>query len=151
MLFLEMLSHARLPTKYKKIAEPSSYYVPAAKSSVEPLTWAVSARSESKLRAMLDQASQNRGEDLTGVPVILADTSDDASLEAMARRARLVLNCVGPYRFWGKPVVAACVKEGAHHIDISGESHFLESMQLRVWQIGNKVTSRPDIPLLQGN
>ena len=33
----------------------------------------------------------------------------------------MVLNCVGPYRFLGERVVSACIKEGASHIDISGE------------------------------
>ena len=31
-----------------------------------------------------------------------------------------VLNCVGPYRFYGEAVVKACVENGAHHVDISG-------------------------------
>jgi hypothetical protein len=32
------------------------------------------------------------------------------------------LNCVGPYRFYGEDVVKACVENGAHHIDISGQT-----------------------------
>ncbi len=49
----------------------------------------------------------------------------------MASRARVVLNCVGPYRFFGEQVVRACLAGGAHHVDISGEPQFLESMQLK--------------------
>ena len=53
--------------------------------------------------------------------VLVADVSDEASLLAMARSARVVLNCVGPFRYWGEPVVAACVAAGAHYLDICGE------------------------------
>ncbi len=63
--------------------------------------------------------------------VIVADVSDQSSLEAMASRARVVLNCVGPYRFYGEQVVKACLASGAHHLDISGEPQFLETMQLK--------------------
>ncbi|KAK2724007.1 hypothetical protein QYM36_002372 [Artemia franciscana] len=52
------------------------------------------------------------------------------SLEEMARQSKLVINCVGPYRFFGEPVVNACVKHACHHIDISGEPQYLERMQL---------------------
>jgi len=40
----------------------------------------------------------------------------------MARKTRLVLNCVGPYRFFGEVVVKACVENGTHHVDISGRN-----------------------------
>ncbi|NXD88854.1 SCPDL oxidoreductase, partial [Halcyon senegalensis] len=55
------------------------------------------------------------------VGVLLCDVGDAASLAAMARQTRLVLSCVGPYRFLGEPVVEACVENGASCIDISGE------------------------------
>ena len=32
------------------------------------------------------------------VPIIICDTGDDESVLAMATQARVVLNCVGPYR-----------------------------------------------------
>jgi short subunit dehydrogenase-like uncharacterized protein len=46
---------------------------------------------------------------------------DEASLNAMAKRAKVVVNCVGPYRHWGEQVVKACIENGAHHVDVSGE------------------------------
>lgn len=48
----------------------------------------------------------------------------------MASKGRVVLNCVGPYRFYGEAVVKACVENGASHVDISGEPQFMERMQL---------------------
>ncbi|NWX91104.1 SCPDL oxidoreductase, partial [Nothoprocta pentlandii] len=65
------------------------------------------------------------------VGVLLCDVGDEGSLAAMAKQTRLVLNCVGPYRFFGEPVVKACVENGASCIDISGEPQFLEGMYLK--------------------
>ena len=80
------------------------------------------------------------------VPLILCDSSDSSSLLQMAQQARIVLNCVGPYRFYGEAVVEACVEAGAHHLDISGEPQYLEKMQLKYHQVSpptSKVTKRP--------
>ena len=56
-------------------------------------------------------------------PILICDTSEDASVEAMAAQATVVLNCVGPYRFHGEQVVKACVKMATNHVDISGNSY----------------------------
>jgi len=101
----------------------------AAKES--NLSWAVAGRSEGRVRAVLDRAGKVVGSDLASTPIIVADSSDTSSLLAMAVQAKVVLNCVGPYRFYGEPVVEACVEAGAHHVDISGEPQFLEKMQLK--------------------
>lgn len=50
---------------------------------------------------------------------------------AMARRARLIVNAVGPFRFFGESVVQASIAGGCHYIDISGEPEFIEAMELR--------------------
>uniref|UniRef100_A0A2K5C0F1 Saccharopine dehydrogenase-like oxidoreductase n=1 Tax=Aotus nancymaae TaxID=37293 RepID=A0A2K5C0F1_AOTNA len=63
------------------------------------------------------------------VGIIICDIANPASLEEMAKQATVVLNCVGPYRFYGEPVIKACVENGASCIDISGEPQFLELMQ----------------------
>ncbi|NXK83235.1 SCPDL oxidoreductase, partial [Amazona guildingii] len=97
------------------------------------LRWAVAGRSRQKLQAVLERAAEKLGKAAVGpeVGVLLCDVDDAASLAAMARQTRLVLNCVGPYRFFGEPVVEACVENGASHIDISGEPQFLEGMYLK--------------------
>jgi hypothetical protein len=42
-----------------------------------------------------------------------------------------VINCVGPYRFHGEKVIRECIEARTHHLDVSGEPEFLESMQLK--------------------
>lgn len=38
------------------------------------------------------------GKSLDNIPVIVADISDDASLNNMCQKAKVILNCVGPVR-----------------------------------------------------
>ena len=54
-------------------------------------------------------------------PIVVADVGNASSLNAMAARAVVVIACVGPFRFFGEPVVRACVESGAHYVDITGE------------------------------
>ena len=39
----------------------------------------------------------------------------------MTEQAKVVVNCSGPYRFYGEPVVKACIATRTHHVDVSGE------------------------------
>jgi short subunit dehydrogenase-like uncharacterized protein len=59
--------------------------------------------------------------DLAAIRVVVANVEDEQSLQQMASQARVVVNCVGPYRFYGEPVVSACIASGAHYLDVSGE------------------------------
>ena len=47
---------------------------------------------------MLANASKATGLDLSKVPIIICDTGDSKSVLDMANQAKVVLNCVGPYR-----------------------------------------------------
>lgn len=98
----------------------------------EELRWAVAGRSRARLETALKEAAEALGkpELKTEVDIIVADVDDEESLATMCKQAVIVLDCVGPYRFFGEPVVKACVENGAHCLDISGEPQFLESMQL---------------------
>ncbi|CAL1603892.1 unnamed protein product [Knipowitschia caucasica] len=95
------------------------------------LKWAVAGRSRQKLEKILEQAASvlSKPELRTEVDIIVADVGEPDSLAAMCKQAVIVLNCVGPYRFFGEPMVKACVENGAHHIDLCGEPQFLEGMQ----------------------
>lgn len=94
-------------------------------------TWAVSARSEKKLDEILKEMSLSTGENLNDTPKIIADVSKPESIREMVRNCDIVLNCVGPYILYGEVVVKACVEEGTHHMDLSGESDYLENMLLK--------------------
>jgi len=96
----------------------------------ENITWAVAGRNEKKLKVILQNVEKNTGISVDNVGIVIANVDDQDSLNEMAKVSGVVLNCVGPYRFYGEAVVKACVENGASHVDISGEPQFLERMQL---------------------
>ena len=96
-------------------------------SGEEPkkLKWAVAGRSQDKLAKVLMSASLNvPGFDHSTVEMIICDVKDESSLKKMVTQTKVLLNCVGPYRFSGEPVVKACAQYGTHYVDISGEPSF---------------------------
>ena len=80
------------------------------------LKWAMAGRSLSKLEEVRDLIGAASDTDL-----IVADASDSASLDAMAKRAKVVLTTVGPYQLYGNELVAACVANGTDYTDLCGE------------------------------
>lgn len=49
----------------------------------------------------------------------------------MTGRARVIINCCGPYRFYGEPVIKACLETGTHQVDVTGEPEYMETIQLK--------------------
>ena len=70
--------------------------------------WAPAARDVAKLNRVHDDDGVSAPE------TVVANLDDPESLAAMASRARVVLNLVGPYTLYGRPVIEACVAGGAH-------------------------------------
>ncbi|CAF1032156.1 unnamed protein product [Adineta ricciae] len=97
------------------------------------LKWGVAGRTVEKLKQVLQQASDVTGIDsLTStVDTVTANITNQQSLVNMCARTKVLVNCVGPYRHYGEPVVRACLEARTHYVDISGEPQFLETMQLR--------------------
>jgi short subunit dehydrogenase-like uncharacterized protein len=62
---------------------------------------------------------------------VVADTSDEASLAAMASGARVVATTVGPYWPAGLKLVDACIAAGTHYLDLTGEILFVRESILR--------------------
>ncbi|XP_026333461.1 saccharopine dehydrogenase-like oxidoreductase [Hyposmocoma kahamanoa] len=95
-----------------------------------PFTWAVAGRSETKLQDVLAEASKKTDENLSSIKKIIADVGDMASLKEMCGQAKVLVNCCGPYRLYGEPVVRATIDMKTHYVDVSGEPQFMETMQL---------------------
>ena len=85
-------------------------------------SWAVAGRDPAKLERVLGEIG------VTAPETIVADVGDPASLAAMASRTRVVLDLVGPYTLYGEPVIEACVANGAHYVDLTGEIPFVRRM-----------------------
>ncbi|XP_011859004.1 PREDICTED: saccharopine dehydrogenase-like oxidoreductase [Vollenhovia emeryi] len=86
----------------------------------------IAGRRKEALEAVVKEFASN----IENVPIILADVQDEESLKKMTEQARLLINCCGPYRLYGEPVVKACIATHTHYIDVTGEEQFMEKMQL---------------------
>ena len=76
-------------------------------------------RSEDRLAAVRTAAAASTW------PLVLADSTDAASLARLANAARVVVSTVGPYRRHGLALVEACAKAGTHYADLAGELLFM--------------------------
>ncbi|KAH0697587.1 probable mitochondrial saccharopine dehydrogenase-like oxidoreductase At5g39410 [Solanum tuberosum] len=91
--------------------------------------FAIAGRNTSKLSQALQWASGPNPS--PEIPILTADTTDPASLRHLASRTKIILNCVGPFRLYGEPVVEACVDSGCDYLDICGEPEFMERMEVK--------------------
>lgn len=88
------------------------------------LKWALAGRSREKLEKIRIEL----GEMAAGLPLIVADSHDRASLDAMVQRTRVVCTTVGPYALHGSDLVAACAANGTDYCDLSGEVPWMRRM-----------------------
>jgi short subunit dehydrogenase-like uncharacterized protein len=58
-------------------------------------------------------------------PLLVAESTDPASLAALANLSRVVATTVGPYGRYGLPLVEACAAAGTHYADLTGEVLFM--------------------------
>jgi short subunit dehydrogenase-like uncharacterized protein len=94
----------------------------AARAPAVGARWAAAGRDPVRVRRQLEHAGVATPE------VLAADVADPASLQAMAERTRVVLDLVGPYTTFGRPVVDACVTAGSHYVDLTGEIPFVRQV-----------------------
>lgn len=79
------------------------------------LRWAIAGRSQARLDAVLRETKAS-------VPIIIADATDAASVDAMVSQTKVLLNYAGsPYITKALPVVEACARHGVHYVDVTGE------------------------------
>ncbi|MET9951226.1 saccharopine dehydrogenase NADP-binding domain-containing protein [Streptomyces sp. NPDC006339] len=92
--------------------------------------WALAGRSRDRLAALRDRLAARRPA-LAGLPLIVADSTDPASLRELAASARVVASTVGPYVWYGEELVAACAEAGTDYLDLTGEAEFVDRMYVR--------------------
>jgi len=57
--------------------------------------------------------------------VAVGDAHSAADMDVLARRARVVISCVGPYSRLGWEMVDACARNGTDYVDLCGEVPFI--------------------------
>ena len=85
--------------------------------------WAMGGRSADKLAAVREEVGAP-----ADTPLVVTDSADAASLQALMAQTRLVLTTVGPYQLYGNQLVAACAASGVDYVDLCGEPAWMRKM-----------------------
>ena len=87
------------------------------------LKWAIAGRNQRKLeKVRADILPEKARQHLA---IFAADSQDQRSLDALARRTRVICTTVGPYARYGTPMVEACATAGTHYCDLTGEVQWM--------------------------
>ena len=86
--------------------------------------WAIAGRTKAKLETLMAEL----GAKADGLPYIVADATDETSLEALCAQTRVVISTVGPYALYGEPLVKVCANTGTDYCDLTGEPQWVRQM-----------------------
>lgn len=91
------------------------------------LRWAIAGPRRHTLEAARDAA----GARLRDSDLIVAPSQDQAAVDSIVSRSRIVLSTAGPFAIYGTPIVDACVRFGTHYVDITGETPWMREIARR--------------------
>ena len=85
------------------------------------IKWAIAGRNLEKLQTV----SKNLAPD---IEILVADSDDEAGLNDICSRSKVVLSTAGPFHRYGSKLVKACVENGSHYVDITGENFWVKGL-----------------------
>ena len=85
------------------------------------LRWAIAGRNEVKLKKIINALTLD-------VDIIVADGNDAEALDKLTLKTKVVLSTAGPFHRYGSKLVASCVKNSTHYVDITGESFWVKEL-----------------------
>ena len=92
-----------------------------ASHAPETVRIGLAGRSQNKLA----QIQREIGGRAAKWPLIVADSSQPSTLQALAEQTTTIVTTVGPYAKYGLPLVAACAAAGTNYADLAGEVLFM--------------------------
>ncbi|KAI8914476.1 saccharopine dehydrogenase [Gorgonomyces haynaldii] len=90
--------------------------------------FAIAGRSESKLESVQQELLKLSDRYKDGIPIVLADSNDQESLDKLCARTKVVLTTVGPYWQYGLKLVDSCVRIKTDYVDLTGEPPFIREI-----------------------
>ena len=91
------------------------------RDNYKDLVWAMAGRNEEKL-------AQVKSDFNLECDVVVADGGDLESLRSLTSQTKVVLSTAGPFARYGSLLVQACVENGTHYTDITGENHWVKGL-----------------------
>lgn len=87
--------------------------------------WAVAGRNETALVQVVETISSRYPKVSIQAPgMIIANVVRREQMDNMAKRSKVIINAVGPFRFMGEYVVRSCVEHGCDYVDVTGSNSF---------------------------
>ena len=83
--------------------------------------WAIAGRNQEKLQKVADELCPD-------VEILIADSEDEDALDRLTQRTKVVLSTAGPFHRYGSKLVASCVKNNTHYVDITGENFWVKGL-----------------------
>ena len=91
------------------------------KENYSGLRWAVAGRNEEKLSLLCKNIGAN-------CQLFIAEANDSLALDNITQKTKVVLSTAGPFHRYGSKLVASCVKNSTHYVDITGENFWVKQM-----------------------
>lgn len=91
----------------------------------EDLRWAIAGRSKEKLSTIIEEIALDSNFRAPALEVASLNRDD---LTALCGKTRVLINTVGPYHKYSTPVIEACVEQGTHYLDVTGETPWVKDM-----------------------
>ena len=90
--------------------------------SSEKLNWAIAGRDKKKLINVRDEIADEN------IPIIIADSFNEVSLNKMTQKTKVICSTVGPYSKYGSLLVKSCIKTNTHYCDLAGEAQWIRKI-----------------------
>ena len=94
--------------------EKGAYYLDLEKENI-------AGRNQKKL----EDLSKNLG---INCKIFIADGNDLSALNEITKQTKVVLTTAGPFHRYGSKLVASCVENSTHYVDITGENFWVKKM-----------------------
>ena len=85
------------------------------------LNWAIGGRDKTKLSQVA----------IRYYPIIerlVADGDDEEALDLITKRHKVIISTAGQFHRYGSKLVASCIKNSTHYVDITGETFWIKEM-----------------------
>eukprot|EP00599_Poterioochromonas_sp_BG-1_P007141 CAMPEP_0173148702 /NCGR_PEP_ID=MMETSP1105-20130129/9877_1 /TAXON_ID=2985 /ORGANISM="Ochromonas sp., Strain BG-1" /LENGTH=490 /DNA_ID=CAMNT_0014063407 /DNA_START=339 /DNA_END=1811 /DNA_ORIENTATION=+ len=98
-----------------------------AKQYGTTVRWAIAGRRREALEKVRNDLVKYNAA-LKDLPIVIADSFDEASLNKLAASTKVVITTAGPFSIYGAPLVKSCALHGTHYCDITGETDWFREM-----------------------
>jgi short subunit dehydrogenase-like uncharacterized protein len=92
--------------------------------SAKEVRWAIAGRDHQRLETVKAQV----GGAAKDIDVWAVDSQNQAAVDDIVARTKVVLNTAGPFAQYGTPIVDACVRLKTHYVDITGETPWVKAL-----------------------